>query len=194
MSDMKGTIRFVLLTMLFLGAGTIAKPQDSCDVQTSAECAEAAKVGVDVQKALRAANTSGLSGLSLKKAVLTLETGGTLTDGININFFIFTIKHQTKKGNTITQEITWGSLPKLNAPGGGLDSLSDVLSRAIGTSAKIASSVTSPPLSEATITIKFVVDKDNGGSLSYKILGINLGPNVDLDKTSTNALAVTFTK
>ena len=50
------------------------------------------------------------------------------------------------------------------------------------------------PLSEAVITIKFVVDKDNAGSLSYKILGVNLGPSVDLDKVSTNTLEVTFAK
>jgi hypothetical protein len=179
------------LTLLFMNPTIQA--QESC-APASVECADASKVGIAVQDALRAANTSGLSGLSLKKAVLTLETVGTITDGININFLIFTIKHQSKKVNTITQEITWGSIPKPNAVGGGLPSLKDVLPRAIATAAQIASEVTAPALSEATITIKFVVDKDNGGSLSYKILGLTLGPNVDLDKTSTNTLAVTFAK
>jgi hypothetical protein len=179
------------ITLLFMSPTIQA--QDTCD-PASVECADAGKVGIAVQEALRAANTSGLSGLSLKKAVLTLETVGTVTDGININFLIFTIKHQSKKVNTITQEITWGSLPKPNAVAGGLASLKDVLPRAIATAAQIASKVTAPALSQATITIKFVVDKDTGGSLSYKILGLSLGPNVDLDKTSTNTLAVTFAK
>jgi hypothetical protein len=179
------------ITLLFMSP-TI-RAQETCD-PASVECADASQVGIAVQDALRAANTSGLSGLSLKKAVLTLETVGTVTGGISINFLIFTIKHQSKKANTITQEITWGSLPKPNAVGGGLASLKDVLPRAIATAAQIASKVTAPALSQAIITIKFVVDKDNGGSLSYKILGLSLGPNVDLDKTSTNTLAVTFVK
>jgi hypothetical protein len=185
----------VIAMILTLGAsGTIRAQDNNCDTASSPECADASRVGIDVQNALRDANTTGLSGLTLKKAVLTLETGSTVTSGISINFLIFTIKHQTKKGNTITQEITWGSLPKPAGPPGKLDNLKEVLARAVATSAKVASSVTALPLSQATITIKFVVDKDNGGSLSYKVLGVNLGPNVDLDKTSTNTLAVTFSK
>lgn len=189
----KLSIPLVVLAMALLFMSPTIQAQDTCD-PASVECADASQVGVAVQNALRAANTSGLSGLSLKKAVLTLETVGTVTGGININFLIFTIKHQSKKVNTITQEITWGSISKPNAVGGGLASLTDVLSRAIATAAQVASKVTAPALSQATITIKFVVDKDNGGSLSYKILGLSLGPNVDLDKTSTNTLAVTFSK
>jgi hypothetical protein len=38
----------------------------------------------------------------------------------------------------------------------------------------------------------FVVDKDNNDSLSYKIVGVNLDPSVDLDKVSTNTLTVTL--
>ena len=69
-----------------------------------------------------------------------------------------------------------------------------MLAKAIATSSAVANSVKALPLSEATITIKFVVDKDTGGSVSYKILGINLGPSVDFDKVSTNTLAVTLSK
>lgn len=194
MTGKRNTLIIASAMILTLVTSRAVKAQDNCDVATSQECADASKVGIDVQNALRDANVTGLSGLTLKKAVLTLETGSTVTGGISINFLIFTIKHQTKKGNTIAQEITWGSLPKPAGTPGKLDNLKEVLSRAIATSAKIASSVTTLPLSQATITIKFVVDKDNGGSLSYKVLGVNLGPNVDLDKTSTNTLVVTFSK
>jgi hypothetical protein len=189
----KTTIAICFAMLLITRMPTPANAQESCDTDTSQECVAAAKVGTDVQTALRDANATGLSGLSLKKAVLTLETGGTVTNGFNINFLIFTIKHQTKKGNTVTQVITWGTLPK-PAGGGKAAQLQQILAQAIATSAKIASSVTTLPLSEATITIKFVVDKDNGGSVSYKVLGVNLGPSIDLDKTSTNTLAVTFSK
>ncbi len=190
----------VLLAFTISGVVTRANAQanasaaDNCDINSD-QCAAAVQVGLDVQRALQNANGTGLSHLVLKKAVLTLETGSTLKDGINITFLIFTIKHQTKKGNTISQAITWGSLPR---PAGGgatsFETLTDVLSRAVATAAKVASNVTQLPLTEATIKIQFVVDKDNGGSLSYKVLGVNLGPSVDLDKTSTNTLEVTFSK
>jgi hypothetical protein len=184
----------VALTATMLGAAHLASAQSTCDAATQ-ECAEASQVGQDVQTALQNANGAGLNNLVLKKAVLTLETGSTLTGGVNITFLIFTIKHQTKKGNTITQEITWGALPK--AAGGGATnfaSLTGVLSRAIATAAKVASNVTQLPLTEATIKIQFVVDKDTGGSLSYQVAGVNLGPSVDFDKTSKNTLEVTFSK
>jgi hypothetical protein len=194
MKNRGGTIIILSLVLLSVGTSKSVKAQEICDVSSSQECAGASKVGADVQAALRAANLTGLSGLTLKKAVLTLETGSSITGGININFLIFTIKHQTKKTGTISQEITWGSLPKANAPPATLASITEVLARAIATSASLTASTSTLPLTEATITIKFVVDKDSGGSLSYKIMGVNLGPSVDLDKTSTNTLAVTFSK
>ena len=190
-----GSVRLCLALLMIVAAFSSAKSQDdSCDTASSQECADAAKVGIGVQNALRDANATGLSGLSLKKAVLVLETGTTSTGGVNINFLIFTIKHQAKKGNTINQSITWGSLPKPAGAGGGQVDLKETLASAIATAAKVAASVTALPLTEATITVKFVIDKDNSGSISYKVLGVSIGPTVDLDKTSTNSLAVTFSK
>jgi len=177
----------VLLTASFQ---RLARAQDTCDQ----ECVQAATVGKDVQSALQQANLTGLHGLVLKKAVLTLETGSTITGGFNINLLVFTIKHQVKKGDTITQTITWTNVSKPAGAEAPMESLKDVLARAVATSSALANSVTTLPLSEATITIKFVVDKDTGGSVSYKILGINLGPSVDWDKVSTNTLAVTLSK
>jgi hypothetical protein len=72
--------------------------------------------------------------------------------------------------------------------------LRETLAKAIATAAQVAGSVTALPLTDATITIKFVVDKDSSGSISYKILGLNLGPSIDFDKVSTNTLVVTFEK
>jgi hypothetical protein len=161
---------------------------------TDVQCAQASQVGIDVKNALVNANATGLSGLSLQKAVLTLETASTNTGGLNFNFLVFTIKHQVKKSGTVTQQITWGSVPKPEGAASKIEDLRDALARAIGLSAKIASSVSTLPLAEATITIKFVVDKDTGGSISYKIAGIDLGPNIDFDKVSTNTLTVTFSK
>ena len=179
------------LSLIFIGS---ALAQGTAQGGCGLECVEASKVGLDVQNALGQANLTGLSGLVLKKAVLTLETGSTVTGGVTINFIIFTIKHQTKKGSTITQEMTWGNLSQPQGPPATLESLKGVLASAIARSAALTESVTAMPLSEASITLKFVVDKDNGGSLSYKVAGINLGPSVDLDKVSTNTLTVTFAK
>ena len=46
-----------------------ADAQDTCDQ----ECVQATTVGKDVQSALQQANLTGLNGLVLKKAVLTLR-------------------------------------------------------------------------------------------------------------------------
>jgi hypothetical protein len=58
--------------------------------------------------------------------------------------------------------------------------------------AQTASQVTVLQLSEATISLEFVVDKDTSGKLSFKVLGATVGGNIDLDKTSKNSLKVTF--
>lgn len=186
--------RLLLATLLFVLAHMAALPicaQVSCGA-TDVECAQAAAVGLDVKNALVAANGTGLSGLVLQKAVLTLETASTGTAGLNINFLVFTFKHQTKKNGTVTQVITWGSVGKAEGTAGSEEDLQNILAKAIALSAKIAAGVKTLPLSEATITIKFVVDKDTSGSLSYKIFGVNLDPSVDVDKVSTNTLVVTF--
>jgi hypothetical protein len=185
---MKAKLAILMFNAAILCMGTLSHAQDSCDQ----ECAQASVVGHDVQTALQQANLTGLNGLVLKKAVLTLETGSTLTDGVSVNFLIFTVKHQTKKGDTITQAITWQNVPKPAGESASVESLKNVLAKAVATAAALANNVKALPLSEATITIKFVVDKDSSGSLSYKIFGINLGPSVDLDKVSTNTLAVTL--
>ena len=170
------------------------KAETRCDPENASnQCVSASQVGTDVQKALESANASGLSGLTLNKAVLTLETAATTKSGIDINLLIFTLKHTAKKGNTLTETITWGSLEK-PAAGGPTQSLQNVLANAIATAAQIASKVTRIKLSQAVIKMQFVVDKDINGSISYKILGVTLGPSIDVDKTSTNTLEVTFTK
>jgi hypothetical protein len=115
-----------------------AYAQDACDTATSDQCAEASRVGMDVQNALRNANGTGLNGLALKKAVLTLQTVSNGKTGISLNFLIFTIKHQTSKGNTVSQEITWGSVPKQAGGGpGNVASLTDSLSQAVASAAKL---------------------------------------------------------
>lgn len=187
----------VVIAFLFLCpklAQGQAQPETSCDPEKpNDQCVSAAQVGVDVQRALQLANLAGLSGLTLDKAVLTLETAATTKGGIDINFLIFTLKHTAKKGNTVTQTITWGTLDK-PAGGGTTADLKDVLASAVATAAQITSKVTAIKLSQAVIKIQFVVDKETSGSISYKILGVTLGPSIDVDKTCTNTLEVTFKK
>jgi hypothetical protein len=152
-------------------------------------------IGQAVQQALEKANATGLGGLVMKKVVLTLETGGTLDVGGKLNFLIFSVEHTSKKGTTIDQTLTFGSVGKQQgASTGNLETLPDVLSKAVASAALTASKVSELPFSEATIKLTFAVDVKNGGSISYKILGINLGPEVDFEKTSKNTLEVTFAK
>jgi hypothetical protein len=105
-------IRLVAVISLLQCFSRASKAQDACDPSKSDECVLASQVGIDVQAALRNANGTGLSGLALKKAVLTLETAANVKTGLDINVLIFTLKYQTKKGDTITQTITWGTVPK----------------------------------------------------------------------------------
>jgi hypothetical protein len=165
------------------------------DTPAPTEIVGADQVGKDVEAALLTANSTGLGGLALTKAVLTLETGGSIQGGLKLNFFIFTIDHTKKKGTTITQTLSFGALQK---PAGGgktdLTTLKDSLSKAIATAAQVASQVHTLPFKEGTVKIQFVVEKKTDGSISYKVLGIDLGPSINLDNTSTNSLEVTFSK
>src|SRR5271154_5509397 len=152
-------VKILLIVLANFVLLPLAHAQAQCD-NSSVECAEASRVGTDAQSALRNANGTGLNGLTLKKAVLTLQTVSNGKTGINLNFLIFTLKHQTSKGNTVSQEITWGNVPK-PAGGGAADlaSLTDILSQSIASAAKLASNVTQLPLTQAVIKIQFVVDK-----------------------------------
>jgi hypothetical protein len=159
------------------------------------ETAAAEEVGKSVETALLTANSTGLGGLTLTKAVLTLETGGSIQGGLKLNFLIFTIDHTQKKGTTINQTITFGALQK--PAGGGVadaSALKDSLAKAIATAAEVATQVHTLPLSEATVKIQFVVEKKSDGSIAFDILGVKGGPSVNLDNTSTNSLEVTFAK
>jgi hypothetical protein len=164
-------------------------------VTNDRETVAATQVGKDVETALTTANSTGLAGLTLTKAVLTLETSGSVQGGIKLNFLIFTIDHTKKKGTTITQTLTFGAIQK---PAGGgevdLTVLKDSLSKAIATAAEVASQIRTHPLSQGVVKLQFVVEKKSDGSISYKVLGIDLGPSVNLDNTSTNTLEVTFSK
>lgn len=184
-------IRVLLLLTLALNAASKISAQETCDQEG---CADAQQVGKDVQEALVSANATALNGLSLKKVVLTLETAANDSVGVDINFFIFTLKHKTKKTDTVQQQFDWEDIRKQSGAAAKGQNLKQTLAKAIYSASVTASQVQVLPLKESTITIKFVVDKDNGGSLSYKILGISLGPNVDFDKVSTNSLVVTFGK
>lgn len=178
---------FCLFTLMLCAQDTSAP--------TDKEIVGVEQVGKDVESALVTANSTGLQGLVLSKAVLTLETAGSTQGGLKLNFLIFTIDHTKKKGTTITQTMTFGALQK-PAGGGKVDlaTLRDSLAKAIATSAAVVSQIHTLPFSQGTVKLQFVVEKKNDASLSYKVLGIDLGPSVNLDNTSTNSLEVTFTK
>jgi hypothetical protein len=187
--------RLTIFIILFVWA-TGASAQDRSPVlPTDKERVLAEKVGKDVETALMSANSTGLNGLALSKAVLTLEIAGSTEGGVKANFFIFTIDHTTKKGSTITQTLTFGALQR-PASGGNIDtaSLKDSLAGAIASASSVAAQIKTLPFAEGSVKLQFVVDNKNGGSISYKILGIDLGPSVSLDKASTNTLEVTFAK
>src|SRR5580704_8611702 len=105
--------RFALTLVCFCFVNPILRAQA---VANGKETVAAAQVGKDVEAALTTANSTGLAGLTLTKAVLTLETTGSVQGGIKLNFLIFTIDHTKKKGTTITQTLTFGALQK---PAGG---------------------------------------------------------------------------
>jgi hypothetical protein len=181
---------FLTLPSLLLGQQPSQTPKTD-DV----ELAGAGSVGKAVQAALLKANGAGLGGLRLSKAVLTLEEGSTTEGGLKLNFVIFTISHTAKKGNTITETLTFGALAKAHAEGPpDLSALTDSLARAIATAAATASEVQVLPLSEASVKIEFVVEKKNDGGLSFKVLGYDVTGSIDWDKTSKNSLEVTFSK
>jgi hypothetical protein len=157
--------------------------------------AAASEVGKAVQDALYKANATGLGGLRLTKAVLSLETGSTTEGGLKLNFIIFTISHTAKKGDTVTQTITFGALDKAHAAGKpDFSALTDSLSQAVATSATTAAEVQVLPLSQATVKVEFAVERKNDGGLSFKVLGYDVSGSIDWDKTSKNSLEVTFTK
>ena len=62
-----------------------AQERSACDPAASRECADAKAVGAAVEKALQTANETGLSGLRLQKAVLTLETKANVKNGFVLN-------------------------------------------------------------------------------------------------------------
>jgi hypothetical protein len=181
---------FSVFVLCFIASGLCGQEAAAA---TDKETAAVLQVGKDVQAALTAANATGLGGLKLSKAVLTLETAGTFQAGIKLNFLIFTIDHTQKKGTTISQTLTFGALQKL-AGGGNVANLTEPLARALASAAEVASQINVLPLSQGVVKLQFVVEKKTDGSLSYQIMGINLGPSVNLDNTSTNTLEVTFTK
>jgi hypothetical protein len=161
----------------------------------NAALAAASDVGKAVQESLMKANSVGLGGLRLKKAVLTLETGSEIEGGVKLNFIIFTISHGQKKGRTITSTLTFGEIDRLYAAGQpNLGNLTESLARAIAMAAAAATEVKTLPLDEATLKVEFVVEKKTGGGLSFKILGADISGDINLENISKNSLEVTFAK
>lgn len=187
---------FSLVTCLLL-LGSMMFAQENSAIRNDKGLASARDVGKEVQRALLAANDSGLSGLHLTSAKLTLETSSAVAGDVQINFLIFTLQHKDKKSETATAQFEF-SPPKPKTPDKGLNALNlaEPLAQAIAAAAATAAEINVPslPLNKTTITINFAVSKDNGGSLSFVILGAKIGGGAELEKTSKNTLEVSFSK
>ena len=161
--------------------------------KTDTELAAAEETGKAIEQALDRARATGLSGLRLNKAVLTLETGNVKQGGIKISFIIFTISSRVKKGETQKTVLTFGALAK-PARTASVKSLDEPLADAILQAAHIAAQVKTLPLSEATVKFEFVVEKSVGGGVSFQVLGGSVGGDIDFSKVSKNSLEVTFSR
>ena len=161
---------------------------------SNTEIASAASVGEAVNRALDKALETGLSGLTMKKAVLKLETGSAVSGGIELNFLIFTISHKTKKGSTQGTELVFEK--QHNAGAGTLKTqdLVDPLAKAIATAAETAKQINALPIASATISMDFAVEKSTGGKISFKLFGSTESGNIDVTTTSKNNLTVTFSQ
>jgi hypothetical protein len=183
------------LTAVLAAALAAACHGDEARLSTDPTVAPAAAVGAAVEQALQAANTTGLAGLKLDEATLTLETGRSRVGGFELNFLIFTISHKKKKGETLVTTMNFGALePIQGVKGTELAELKDSLAKAIANAAVLASEVHLLPLREATVKLDFVVEKESGGGLSLKVLGVDIGGDVDFEKVSKNSLEVSFSR
>ena len=151
-------------------------------------------VGQKVQEALLMASATGLGGLILNKAVLTLEVGQKTQGGITINLLIFKISSKRTKGSTETITLNFAQSPKAAVKPPSAGELKDSLAGAIVAAAGAASKVNVLPLKEATIKLGFAVDTDASGGVKFQLLGADFGGSIDSSKTSMNSLTVTFTK
>jgi hypothetical protein len=186
---------FLLIVVSFAATCTVLLANDTSPDPSNTEIAAAADVGKAVQRALLEADSTGLSNLALQKAVVSLETGRTTVQNVEISFIIFTISHSKKKGATQSTSLTFERMPR---PAGSttkkIDDLTEPLARAIANAAAVASQINVLQFSEATVKLEFVVEKTTGGKISFKVLGANIGPEVDLEKTSKNSIEVTFSR
>jgi len=177
----------IFVTITLLAACSAAFSQTATDDQV----ASATEVGRQIDKALKQAADTGLSGLKLQKAVVKLETGSEVSGGIELNFIIFTITHKRAKGTTQTTELVF-QVPQNAGAIIPFQSLTDPLAQAIATAAATAKEINTLPIAEATISIEFAVSRETGGKISFKLLSSSQGGNIDLSKTSRNSLTVTF--
>jgi hypothetical protein len=180
----------LICTLLWCGA-VHAQATNPVDAIPNDGIASAKSVGQEVQRALKKANATGLSGLRVTEATLKLETGSEVSGDLEINFIIFTIQHKGKKSETTTTELVF-SLPKPTSASKA--NLTDPLAQAISMAAATASEINVLSLNKATITINFAVSKDNSGKISFTLFGAKIGGGVDLTKTSKNTLVLTFSK
>jgi hypothetical protein len=181
-------MRYVAGIVIFLAMCTVnLSGQDT-------ETVSAELVSQKVQDALVMASGTGLSGLHLEKAELTLEVGHKIEGGITVNLLIFTISNKKTKGSTQTATLTFDRSVTISGSRIPMEDLKEPLARAIAVTAAAASKINVLPLKEASIKLEFVVDTTAGGGVKFELLGGNIGGNVDFSKTSKNSLAVTFAR
>ena len=153
----------------------------------------AAEVGRAVQKALKEAEATGLAGLQLNKATLSLETGRSRDPRFELDLWVFTISFGEKKQNTVTQILVFGA-EKAIAKKARVEDLVDPLARAIAAAAATAAEINVLPLAKATIKIEFVVEQKVSGTIGFKLVPADVGAEagIDFERTSKNGLEIEF--
>jgi len=165
-------------------------PKDSDETVTAEE------VGQEVESVLNNASETGLNGLKLSEATLSIETGTTQEVSGSITLIGFTISHKSSKGATQTTTLQFKQPPakKLAAKPPEIKDLKTTLAKMIATGARLAATVKSLPLAEAKVKIEFVAQRETGGALTFKVLAAEGSGGINFKKVSKNSLEVTFAK
>jgi len=167
--------------------------QDQSNALETSEFVLAADLGRQVEEALKTASETGLGGLQLSEATLSIETGVSHESSVELHFIIFTISHRKQKGTTQMMSLllrapeSRGLVKKIKLP-----DVKDALARAIATAAAMASSINVLPLDEAKVKFDFATSRNTKGEIEYVLLTGNASSSIDFSKTSKNSLEVVF--
>jgi hypothetical protein len=186
----------LIACVIALALSSSALGDDAMKKRGTDETVGAAEVGSGVEKALHNANETGLNGLRLADATLSIETGATQEVNGTINLIVFTISHKSTKGATQTTTLHFGEVAQksadMKAPE--IEDLATPLAKMIATAAELASAVKTLPLTDAKVKIEFVAQRESSGAVTFKILAADGSAGINFKKVSKNSLEVSFAR